>query len=391
MHSKSQIRRNRIILAVLWSLSLAGISFYGGPVSYGLFALFTLIPVISVVYLLFVVAFFRIYQEAGSKWLAANHAVPFYFILKNESYFGFAGIRIRFFSSFSTINGLDDGIEYELLPGTGIRKDTELICRYRGEYEVGLKQVEIQDFFRLIQISYRNRETMRVVVRPDLIEPGQLKSVDISNIMTRDSSVNPSQPDVTVREYISGDDVRRMNWKASAVSGRLMVREQTGEEQEDISILLGTERRSGEQTVYLPLENKMLEVVLALAVYFAGKGIRSRTIYLEGEPKDLYVGGLEQFDAYYEAVSAVRYGSGNEESRLMQLMAGDSRLYGSRMVFMVLAEWSTQAMELARILNENNVPVTAYIIGSRPEAPVTAGQGLRVLSISTDTDIREVL
>ena len=75
----------------------------------------------------------------------------------------------------------------------------------------------------------------------------------------------------------------------------------------------------------------------------------------------------------------------------MQLMAGDSRLYGSRMVFMVLAEWSTQAMELARMLNENNVPVTAYIIGSRPEAPVAAGQGLRVLSISTDTDIREVL
>ena len=99
-------------MAVLWSLSLAGISFYGGPVSYGLFALFTLIPVISVVYLLFVVAFFRIYQEAGTKWLAANHAVPFYFILKNESYFGFAGIRIRFFSSFSTINGLDDGIEF---------------------------------------------------------------------------------------------------------------------------------------------------------------------------------------------------------------------------------------------------------------------------------------
>ncbi len=391
MHPRSEIKRNRIILAIAWTLSLVGISFFGGPVSYGLFALISLIPVISVIYLLFVVGFFRIYQEAGSKWLVANRTVPFYFILKNESYFGFSGIRIRFFSSFSTISGLDDGIEYELLPGTGIRKETELICRYRGEYEVGLKQVEIQDFFRLIQVSYRNRETMRVVVRPDLVALDQLKSVDVSNIVTRDSLVNPSQPDVLVREYMSGDDIRRMNWKASAGSGRLMVRKQTGEEQEGISILLGTKRFSEDQMEYLPTENKMLETVLALTMYFAGKGIQSRTTYMADDIKELTVTALEQFDAYYEAISSVRYSTDSEESILMQRSAGDSRLYGSRMVFMVLGEWSGEAMRLAGLLNENNVPVTAYIIANKPETSSGTRQGIKIHYISPETDLREVL
>ncbi len=138
------MKRNRILFCILWVLSVVGISFYGGPVSYGFFALLTLIPIFSFGYLLCVMFFFRIYQELDSKNLVANHTVPFFFKLMNEYFFGFASIRVRFFSSFSTISGLDDGIEYELLPKTGITKQTDLVCKYRGEYEVGIKQVEMQ-------------------------------------------------------------------------------------------------------------------------------------------------------------------------------------------------------------------------------------------------------
>lgn len=65
--------------------------------------------------------------------------------LMNEFPFAFAGVRVGFFSSFSSIKGLNDDEEYELLPKTGIREDTELVCKYRGEYEVGIdpKQVLI--------------------------------------------------------------------------------------------------------------------------------------------------------------------------------------------------------------------------------------------------------
>ena len=106
--------RNRIIFAVLWVLSVVGISFFGGPISYGFFTLLTLLPIISLLYLLLVSAFFRIYQEIGGRNLVANQPLPFYFILKNEYFFGFSSVRVYFFSSFSTITDLDDGVEYEL-------------------------------------------------------------------------------------------------------------------------------------------------------------------------------------------------------------------------------------------------------------------------------------
>ena len=45
------MRRNRIIWFCLWILSLVGISFYGGIISYGFFIAVTITPVFSLFYL----------------------------------------------------------------------------------------------------------------------------------------------------------------------------------------------------------------------------------------------------------------------------------------------------------------------------------------------------
>ena len=46
------MKRNRILFAILWVVSLVGISLFGGPISYGFFALLTILPLISFLYLL---------------------------------------------------------------------------------------------------------------------------------------------------------------------------------------------------------------------------------------------------------------------------------------------------------------------------------------------------
>ena len=88
------MKRNRIIYAILWILSLAGISFFGGAVSYGIFYMLTFLPFVLLLYLLFVYFFFHIYQQIGNKRLVAGHMEPFYFTLKNEYHFGFCSIKI---------------------------------------------------------------------------------------------------------------------------------------------------------------------------------------------------------------------------------------------------------------------------------------------------------
>ena len=388
-----QVKLNRIIFAILWVLSLVGISFFGGPVSYGIFALLTAVPVICLIYLLLVYFFFHIYQEIDSKHLVANHVTPFVFMLKNEYHFGFVSVRVRFYSSFSTIIGLDDGVEYEFLPGTGIRKDTRLNCKYRGEYEVGIKTVELQDFFRLFHISYKNKEPRRVVVRPDRVELHSLRAAELSGSVTRDSVINPVEPDVQVRKYELGDDIRRINWKATARSGELLIRGSIGEEHEGVGILIGTNRCSKESLEYIPIENKILESAVALTLFFAKKNVPVYSCYLSGGVNEIYVHDLPEFEAYYDRVSSAAFREDVTEDMLINEAYKRRAVFNCKTVFMILREISSATLELAGHLHENNTAVVIYLVrDEQPEGlPERKLPGVEIRLIPCDADLNEVM
>ena len=356
------MKRNRLIYFILWIFSLVGISFYGGAVSYGFFTMLTILPFILFIYLLAVFVFFRIYQQIDSRNLVAGRPVPFYFTLMNEYHFGFCSIKVHFFSSYSKISSLDDDTEYELLPHSGIKKDTQLICRYRGEYEVGIKTVEITDFLRLFRFRYNNKETLRVAVKPDLIKLEEIKSMDLSQTMFRNAFVNPTEPDIEVRKYSDGDDVRMINWKASARSGELLVRKMIAREREGVCVINGTKRIDGDMSVYLPLENKILELTIALAYYFASENISVSSLYLDGELRENNVRSLDDFDSFYERASGMIFRTDSDEDKLLTLCSRHKEVYSCKSVFLVLHEWSAAAEEFVHSLRDNNVFTLACII-----------------------------
>ena len=376
---------------ILWLLSLAGISFFAGPVSYGFFFLFTAIPAVSVIYVLYVYFFYRIYQELEGKSPVAGQSVPFYFTLMNEFPLGFTSIRTSFFSSFSTISGLEGDPEYELLGRSGIKKRTELICRYRGEYEVGIKTVEIQDPFRLIRFISHNRETLRVTVRPRLIDLTGWDRTEELQTMSKDSLTDPGEPDVIVRKYVPGDDIRQINWKASARSGELLVRKLTGEEREGISVIMGTERLSDDPFIYLPVENKMLELTLALSLYYIKKNIPARILWTASGLCDKRVSSLAGFDEFYEELSSAEFKSDSREELLLTEAAKTPGIFQSKTVFLVLDHWSEQILHLAGNLRMNNISTVVYLIKKdlKKERPEEGIPGVRIVYIDAMQELLE--
>jgi len=387
------MKKNRLFLLLLWILSLVGISFYGGPVSYGFFAMVTMVPVISWLYLLCVFLRFRIYQKLDSKSLISNQTVPFYFTLQNEDYFTYSGVRVSFFSDFCAIHGLEDNVEYELLPGTGVRKETGLVCRYRGEYEVGIEKVQIRDCFRLFQITYRNKETLRVTVKPNRVQLFGLNSIDDLFVTTGENRQKATEPDVLVRKYMPGDDVRQMHWKATATSGELLVRNRVGEEQQGVSIFMSTCRFSKKQTEYLPPENKILEAALALNFYFGNKKIPVRTCYLQESMVETMTDSLDRYDDYYEQISAVSFKEENTDEALFAGARKSGLMNTGRLVFFLLQKWSAEAAVMAEFLNRNNIPVVAYVITDSTEEQINIGRlpGTDIVMVDPDATFTEVL
>ena len=360
------MRRNRLILAALWILSVICISFYGGSVSYGFFAVVTLVPVVSLIYLLLVLSRFKIYQHFECPEIVSDHIVPFYFTLQNEDLFAFSGIRVSFYSDFSSIEGLSDDIEYELLPKTKIKKETGLICRYRGEYLVGIKSVTLCDYLRLFRITCKNREPVRVTVNPDIKRIDNIKSFETDAVSDRENEANLSHPDVTVRDYATGDDIRRINWKQTARLQKLTVRNYIGEEKDGIGLLTDTERISSNISDYLPVENRILEISLALTLFLKDRNIPVYAYTLRGEGAGCVIDSSDSFNSFYKTMSSVIFERTQDRSGAYASFIDNRELHSKRIFFIITSLVDNPVREFAKSLNTGNVDVVIYLVKNIP-------------------------
>ncbi|MDE7186148.1 MAG: DUF58 domain-containing protein [Lachnospiraceae bacterium] len=357
------LRTRRWILFGLWILSLFSISFYGGAISYGFFFGVTLIPVVSAVYLLAVYLRFKIYQRLESRNMVCGQPVPYIFVLQNDDWFAFTSISVRLFTSLSYVEELPDGIEYELLPGDRFTFRTELVCKYRGEYEVGVKKIVITDFLRLFQISYRVPAAIKALVRPRIIRVSELHCIaDISALLQREAYTAQTETDVVVRDYVSGDALKQIHWKATAREQKLKVRNRTGEEKTGITILCDTKRYARDNREYLPLENKILEVLLAIGIFLSERNMTYEVCYGQRGMVRRRVQGVKDFDAFYRQVSDMEFREEEAVENICRQTMAEGAWANSRIVFLVLHEWDDAVWEMTEQMAAGGVIVVICLI-----------------------------
>lgn len=390
-----KIRRG--ILAICWLLSLVIISFYGGAVSYGIFLSLTFIPLISFFYILCVFLCHRIYQEVGSRSIVCGQPVSYYFILKNESWFAFAGIRILFYSGFSYVEKLPEEVEYELQPGEQYQYETSLVCKYRGEYEVGIKEIIITDFFRLFCIKCAVREERKVIVAPKLVQISELRSVpDISAMLQRDD-VRPTELDVVTREYAEGDALKQINWKATARTYKLMSRKPIGEEKRGAALIFDTKRFDKNPAVYLPIENRMLEIVLALSLFMSKSNVPVSYFYHQNDGmlkmRQGSLHGLGDIGGFYEQVKELHFDSDLDMKTGLMNVLQDGLLMDKAAVFFVLHQMDEEILRMTCQLSDNGTVAIYYIVTDENMERFSSmsDPGRRIIAITPEEGLERVL
>ncbi len=384
----------RGILFLLWVLSLVGITFYGGPVSYGFFWGITLIPVISLLYLLFVYMQFRIYQEIDSRTIVCKQPMPYFFVLQNETYFAFAGLSVRLFSDYSYVTDMPDDEEYELLPGDKYTYHTSMICKYRGEYEVGVKEIVITDFLRLFRFRYKNPGTIKAVVYPRIIYKNEPESIkDIFNPSINEVFVNQTMPDVVTRDYIPGDPLKRINWKASAREQKLKTRNMLGERKQELMIVYDTKRYSDKENEYLPLENQILELVLALGVFFAEKNMKYSVLCGQNGSSLCQVQGLGQFDEWYRRTANIAFDESEDIKNILEQVRNNHNFMQLKTIIVVVHKAQEALMTLLQSMVEDGFYIILYFVTDEnvDEYTKQANERFRILGIPVEGNLEEIL
>ena len=383
--------RNRLIAIALLILSIVAISFYGGPVTYGFFFLCVLVPAVSAGYCFLVYLRYRIYQVIVTKNVVVGSPTDYYFTLQNEDFYSFAGVKVEFFSDYSYISELNENNEYELPPHSGLKKETVLVCKYRGEYDVGVKNIIVQDYLRLFSFNFKNKENLRAIVMPRLEILETLRH-PYSPDVYKDSRINPTEQDVLVREYIPGDDIRNINWKISAHMGKPYVRTKTGLENPSIAIIMDSCRFGKDMEDFLPLENKVLETTIAVVYYYLSKGINASVFTYEGAPKKYSLQGMASFEDFYAAMGAFAFKEENTSDKLFKSVWG-ANITSCSMAYMIIHELDEKALVQIEELNKNGLPVTVYHISDDEKKLKDAdfGKNTEYTHIGYEDKLKEVL
>ena len=385
------MERRLLYLIAAFILSLVGISFYGGPVTYIFFWLVVFIPAICIVYITLVIIFIRYHQETNGRNMVSGTPSEFYITLQNPTWFSFSSVRLIFYSSFSTISGVDEDAVYELAPHSSIKKTTRLLCRYRGEYKVGIKAIVVRDFLGLFSVTWPIKEPLSVITAPALVRAEDLGEEMIKVSSAFENPLNKTEAAIPVREYMSGDDMRFINWKASAVTQKLMVRERTGEEDSGVSIIMDPKRYDEAPICYLPSENKLIELTLALSLYYLEHFVPVDVICFHDEAKKLSVRNRPGFEELYNEMVHLPF---REDCDIDGLMA---RIYERRMaaeshlMIFILQDWDPGIAEWIMRINPNRVPVRVFLIGETGAKADAGCRDISFIGVSPDVDLKEVL
>lgn len=376
----------------IWLLTLVVISFYGGAVSYGLFWAVLLMPVISFGYLLYVYLRFSIYQEVETRQLVCAQPVSYYFVLRNEDKFGFAGIAVRMFPDYFYVEEVEDA-EYALLPGDEVVHRTKLICKYRGEYEIGVKEVVISDFFGLFQFRYTIPGAIRAIVRPRLVELSELKMLPDVLALNRESLLAHNEPDVVVREYMRGDSLRKIHWKAASHTGKLLVRNDTGTEKQGVTVLFDTCRYNESQKEYLPQESKLLEALLAIVLFWSGRQVPVKVYYGRNGLVRRDVMGMNQFEAFYQVMSDVSFDARESALQTMKQVYQEG-LYGEDGISVcVFGSFNDEMTAVMDALADGGRYVVAYVVtdANLEDYARHNSERKKIIAIPVDAELEGVL
>ncbi|MCL2051405.1 MAG: DUF58 domain-containing protein [Lachnospiraceae bacterium] len=304
----SKQNSRKLIFLALFILSLIMISVFGGVISYALFFAVLSLPLISFIYLAYAYYSFTIHQEIKTRNIVACEPVPYTCILKNEGFTVLTAIKIKTFRDFSDVAGLPYDQAFRLFPGEKIEYTTTLNCRYRGEYKVGISKIAMTDFLGLFSFSYRMMSQIDAIVKPRIIALDiQNEISDLDAIIHSNFLRHANEPDLTVRDYIAGDSLKKIHWKSTAKSSKLKVRNEIGILKEQVLLIADFERISADIEEYLPLENKILEQTIGLLYHFALGKIPIELVFGTDKLYCSQIADIGHFNYLYEELATLSF------------------------------------------------------------------------------------
>jgi uncharacterized protein (DUF58 family) len=293
------LRRIIAALTIVAAAVLTG--FRGGSACFAAFYFVILVPLTAFIYSRAACA--RLYtacEVPGSTVVKGDQAVC-RVMLRNESVFPLTDVRLTYTRGQVVFEGAEDTEFVSLSSGENRRRDMAISCRHCGRFRIGLDRVEVRDFLGMFRRVTSG--TDQIIILPRVMHLQRLiisPEADVERQRQGARYRTTDIPDGQIKTYTPGDDVRRIHWKASALQGRLMVRNYVAEPRAEIVLIPDSRAALPEGEERFDVADAVVEGTVAIADYFRRHEMFLRVITAAGA---VTVSGGGGFDMLYKLCS----------------------------------------------------------------------------------------
>jgi hypothetical protein len=304
------MRKSRILFICLFMSALTFSYFHGGKMPYMLLYTVLILPLASFSYSLLIYLRFKYGQELDKKFVTKGDKVNFIFSINNEDFLIYPYMAVSFYGAKTIFENQFQVRKFSLLPFSSRNYAFELQCNYRGNYEIGISSIEIEDFFGLFKFRYNVFEPKQVTVYPRIIylDKFRLKTDFMSETH---SILNSRDEDMTtvsdVRKYEYGDGLKRVHWKLTAKTGEIMVKKFQSTSQTNVLMLLDLQKNPYSFAENIVLEDSVIESAVAVLYYCLNKWIPINLVYYSEKLYHIHAKNHLVFNEIFESLTKVKF------------------------------------------------------------------------------------
>ena len=385
---------SRVIYIILVIASLVFATAYGGYIPELIRDALLIMPLVLIGYICIIYIRIIVRQKAGDKTVLKGYPLDYSLVINNKDLLPYLGLRVIFHDRVADIILDEDLNNINLLPMQQLTYDGRIICKYAGTYNIGIDRIEISDFFNIFRIKYKVRKQIKVHVRPQEIDIPSIKACICSGVSRNPYGhyiIGKEISGSSVRNYIPGDNIKRIHWKNSAKLHKLVTRQNEEVFEESTALIIDTSLSGIGYINRIITVDRILHTAVAIAHSFVSSNLKMEIIYSnKGAVIIRPVDSIAAYRDFYEGCENISFIEAKKVSEVIEDVRMMNKGY-ARNVVIIAGNAGKEVFEEGNNCAACGYNVTIINVRSKEnEQPSYIGL-CNTINMNLDDDIYEVL
>lgn len=383
-----------MVYIILVIASLVFASTYGGYIPELIRDALFIMPAVLIGYISIVYIRIIVKQKAGEKTVLKGYYLDYNLVINNRDLIPYVGLKVKFHDRVADIYLENDMDNISLLPKQQIQCNGKILCKYAGTYNIGIERIDMTDFLNIFHVKYRVRRQIKVHVRPEEIEIPSIKSCICSGVCRNPYGhyiIGREISGSSVRNYIPGDNLKRIHWKNSAKLHKLVTRQNEEIFEESTALIIDTALSGYKYMNRIRTVDRILHTAVAVTHSLVRKNMKMEIFYSnKGLMIKRHIDSDAAYKDFYEGCENISF----IEPKKLSSTISEVRLMNkgySRNIVILAGNAGNEVLDEINNCALNGCNVTLInITTDEYEEPVLSGP-YTVINMNVNDDICEVL